>query len=51
MISNEQKYSSVTWANMNEPGMQRTNRHYNCSVPYVTQQSTSSHENFWFFVT
>jgi len=31
---------------MNEPSVQRTNRHYNCSVTYVTQQSTSSRENF-----
>jgi len=42
----EQKCCSVTRANMNEPSMQRTSRHYNCSVTYVTQQSTSSHENF-----
>jgi len=31
---------------MNDPGMQRNNWHYNCSVTYVTQQSTCSHENF-----
>jgi len=31
---------------MNEPSMQRTDWHYNCPVTYVTQQSTSYHENF-----
>jgi len=38
----------VTWANMNEPSMQRTNWCYHCSVMYVTQQWTSSHENLSF---
>jgi len=32
---------------MNEPSIQKTNWHYNCSaVTYVTQQSTSSHGDF-----
>jgi len=47
IISNEQKYCSVTWANMNEHSMQRTNwHHYHCFVMLVMQQSMSFHENF-----
>jgi len=33
IISNEQKYCSVTRADMNEPSMQRINWHYDCPVP------------------
>jgi len=36
----------VTRANMNELSKQRTNWGYHCSVTFVTQQSTSYHENF-----
>jgi len=41
----------VTRANMNECSKQRTNWGYHWSVTFVTQQSTSYHENFSFIVT
>jgi len=45
------KNCPVTRVNTNEPSTQRTNWYYLCSVMYLTQQSTSSHDNISFIVT